>query len=64
MFELEQEKERILLVGVSVDDGDDTEESLDELAGACADCGSRDSGKSDSEIGSRFTREPTWGKGN
>ena len=32
MFELEQEKERILLVGVSVDDGDDTEESLDELA--------------------------------
>ncbi|MCU6687366.1 GTPase HflX [Dorea acetigenes] len=32
MFELEQEKERVLLVGVSVDDGDDTEESLDELA--------------------------------
>lgn len=31
MIELREEKERVLLVGVSVDDTDDTEKSLDEL---------------------------------
>lgn len=42
MIELEKDKERVILVGVSVSDQDDTEQSLDELeelaatAGACA----------------------------
>lgn len=31
MIELEEAKERVILVGVSVDDSDDTEKSLDEL---------------------------------
>lgn len=39
MFELEQEKERILLVGVSVDDGDDHGGIAGRAGGACADCG-------------------------
>lgn len=31
MFETEEQQERIILVGVATDDGDDTEQSLDEL---------------------------------
>lgn len=31
MFELEEDRERVLLVGVRVDDNDDTDKSLDEL---------------------------------
>ena len=31
MFEIEQEPEKVILVGVSLNDGDDTEESLEEL---------------------------------
>ena len=31
MIELREEKEKVILVGVSVDDTDDTEKSLDEL---------------------------------
>jgi GTP-binding protein HflX len=31
LFELKEEQERVILVGVSLNDGDDTEQSLDEL---------------------------------
>lgn len=31
MFETEEQKERIILVAVATADGDDTEQSLDEL---------------------------------
>ncbi len=39
MFELEEEKERVILVGVSVEDDDDTEQSLDELEELAATAG-------------------------
>lgn len=39
MFELEEEKERVILVGVSVEDNDDTEQSLDELEELAATAG-------------------------
>lgn len=45
MIELGQEKERVILVGVSVDDGDDTEESLDELAELALTAGAETVGK-------------------
>ena len=45
MIELGQEKERVILVGVSVDDGDDTEESLDELAELSLTAGAETVGK-------------------
>lgn len=45
MIELGQKKERVILVGVSVDDGDDTEESLDELAELALTAGAETVGK-------------------
>lgn len=45
MIELGQGKERVILVGVSVDDGDDTEESLDELAELALTAGAEAVGK-------------------
>ena len=45
MIELGQGKERVILVGVSVDDGDDTEESLDELAELALTAGAETVGK-------------------
>lgn len=39
MYDLEQEKERVVLVGVSADDQDDTEKSLDELKELAATAG-------------------------
>lgn len=45
MIDLKEEKERIILVGVSVSDQDDTEKSLDELAELAAAAGAETAGR-------------------
>lgn len=47
LYEVEQETERVILVGVSQQDGDDAEDSVAELAelvetGRCSRCGNTD----------------------
>ena len=38
MIDLKEMQERVILVGVSTSDHDDTEKSLDELEELCKDC--------------------------
>ena len=51
MYDLNEIEERVILVGVQVNDGEDTEESLDELEELAETAGAR--------TGKPFTREPT-----
>ena len=45
MIDLDEKKELVLLAGVSVRDGDDTEQSLDELAELAATAGAQLAGR-------------------
>lgn len=56
MIELKQVKEKVILVGVSTDDHDDTEKSLDELEELGVNCRGSDGRACCPEPGHRFTR--------
>lgn len=45
MIDLKEEKERVILVGVSTSDQDDTRKSLDELAELAATAGAETGGR-------------------
>ena len=59
LYDMREEEERVILVAVSTGDGDDTEESVDELAELVKTAGAwRQTGLS--RIVNGCIREPTW----